>query len=437
MDMKVAVVPMTSIAFGERFRKDYGDMDELVDSIKSRGLIQPLAVCINTEDNKYDYSLLAGGRRYMALTMAKIADVAVRIYPADLDPLEKRSIELAENLKRKDMDWKEQVDLQREIHELQIELHGEKVSTAPDASGWSIKDTAEMVGASKSSVQKDLAIAKAVDAAPEIFESCKSKSDAAKMLEKVQAQLVLEEMAKRAKKDMKHGNLADIESCYVVESAIEYLPKLEAGSCGFAEIDPPYAIDLQKAKKVESGSGVTDHYNEIDGDVYEVFMRSILEKTYRVLSPHSWAIVWFAPEPYFEQMYQWIIDAGFTTNRMCGIWVKPSGQSKQPATNLANSYEMFFICKKGSPVLVKQGRTNVFNFAPVPGQKKVHPTERPIEMMNEILSTFCTPGTRIIVPFLGSGNTILSANQVGMTAFGTDISKEYKDRFTLKVHKGV
>jgi DNA modification methylase len=100
---------------------------------------------------------------------------------------------------------------------------------------------------------------------------------------------------------------------------------------------------------------------------------------------------------------------------------------------LASSYEMFFYARKGEARIVKQGRSNVLDYKPVPPQYKIHPTERPIEMIQDLISTFTLPNARVLVPFLGSGNTLLAANNLGMSAFGYELTKEYKDSFIVKV----
>jgi site-specific DNA-methyltransferase (adenine-specific) len=152
------------------------------------------------------------------------------------------------------------------------------------------------------------------------------------------------------------------------------------------------------------------------------------------MADHSWLICWFAPEPWFEIVYQELLKAGFTTSRMCGIWTKSYGQTKRPETKLANAYEMFFYARKGNPVLNKQGRINIFDFPPVPAQKKTHPTERPVELMKEVYDTFAFPGSRVLIPFLGSGNGLIAAHQLGLSPIGFELSKEYRDSFLVKVH---
>jgi DNA modification methylase len=122
---------------------------------------------------------------------------------------------------------------------------------------------------------------------------------------------------------------------------------------------------------------------------------------------------------------------------MVGIWPKPTGQTMNPQIRLANAYEMFFYAWKGQPALNKAGRSNVFNYSPVPPTQKTHPTERPVELTTEIYNTFAFPGSRVLIPFLGSGNGLISAYSLGMSAVGFEKSKSYRDSFLVKISNGI
>ena len=128
--------------------------------------------------------------------------------------------------------------------------------------------------------------------------------------------------------------------------------------------------------------------------------------------------------------------AGFKVNDIPCIWTKGgAGQTASPDTTLGSSYEPFFVCRKGSPSLTKAGRSNVFDFKPVPPSKKIHATEKPLDLMVEILDTFTLPGMRILVPFLGSGVTLRAAfvNKHFGRCWGWDLSSNMQTRFLGKV----
>jgi DNA modification methylase len=54
--------------------------------------------------------------------------------------------------------------------------------------------------------------------------------------------------------------------------------------------------------------------------------------------------------------------------------------------------------------------------------------------MEDILSTFTPIRSRILVPCLGSGNTLLAASNLGMYGMGTDTTQAFRDRYALRVN---
>lgn len=429
--MELKVVSRTSILVETRAREDYGDIDYLAESMKKDGVIQPLAVKANGDGT---YRLLAGGRRIKAAEKAGIMELPVRIYPETLPEYEMLSIELMENMARKDLSWLEQARLKTQLHNLQVSVHGEKLSTSPGASGWSMTDTAKLLGRSIGGVSDDIRIAKAADAIPAIAE-CATKQEAAKMLARLKEKMILDEKAKRAESRSGPAEQLHEELCaqYILGDFFVGVKAIPDGSIRLCEVDPPYGIDLPNVKK-EHNSNYGDSYNEVHKDDYEEFMRNTLTECYRIMAPDSWLILWYAIEPWAEQTYQWAIDAGFKGGRLGGFWVKPQGQTKQPNYHLGSAVEPFYYLAKGSPVIAKPGRVNAFVYRTVPPQRKTHPTERPIELVQEILTTFVDVGSRIAVPFAGSGNTLLACANLGMKGIGWDLTADYRNPYVLKVH---
>jgi ParB family chromosome partitioning protein len=97
-------------SFGE------GEMEQLADSVRRWGILQPLTVRARTEDGKTVYELISGERRMRAAIMAGLRSVPCRIINTD----GKSSAEMAivENLQRKDLDPFEEADAIRVLLEL-------------------------------------------------------------------------------------------------------------------------------------------------------------------------------------------------------------------------------------------------------------------------------------------------------------------------------
>lgn len=438
--MKLSIIPIEQIHEGNRRRKDYGDITELAKSIKEKGLINPIAVGLienyeNTEEisNEYRYVLLAGGRRYRACVLNTMDAIPVRIYERILTNLELRSIELEENIQRKELSWKETLRLQEEIHNLQVEIHGTKISTSPDASGHSMRDTAKMLGKSNASISLDMKLTRAMKNHPELnWESCKNKNEANKLMKKVGNMVETKVLASAAKKSLNTGSklAKKLIDSYIIRDCFDAMAEFPSNTFNFAEVDPPYGIDLQGNKKEYD----YDAYAEIPGSEYEEFLTKLCNELYRILANDSWVVFWFAPHPWFDAVRRALVSAGFNLSAIPAIWTKPSGQTNNPTMALGNSYEMFFYAKKGKAVLQKPGRSNLFNFKPVNPALKVHPAERPLELIQEILKTFARPNARVIVPFAGSGKTLVASVLENMIPIGFDLLGDFKDSYTISVN---
>ncbi len=456
MKLNSQPVPLIKIDEGTRARQQYSrkdngtsgtTIDELIHSIKSHGLIN--AICLADKSKISDkewlakeetdpdkpYLLLAGGRRFHAYIKGKLDyHIDSRIYDRMLTPEELKMIELEENLQRLGLTYPEEARLKKEIHDLQQRIHGKAVRGSKQ--GHSVQDTADMLEEDRATVVKDINIAKAMERMPQLA-TAKSRAEAEKMLRRLKQDYDTENHATRIQKTRTSTPLDEqrkaLYDSFVVMDFFEGIKKVPDKSISIVEIDPPYAIKLQEEKRAHKTTMLD--YNEIDSRDYIDFMQRTFEECYRVMKEHSWMIVWFGPDPWFSLMLGTLREAGFEVRGLPGIWSKGRGQTQQPALYLANTYEMFFYARKGKPGIRKQGRNNVFDFPPLPGTAKIHPTERPVELIEEILHTFSDPGGRLLVPFLGSGNSLLAASNVGMQAFGYELSQAYKDRFVVRVNE--
>lgn len=438
--MRLAEIPIKKINFGERFRKDYGNIEELILSFKKEGIIQPLAIYQTSDDS---YLLLAGGRRFTAAKQAGLTSVPARIYDSELTDDEMRSIELMENVCRKDLSWDEKVKLEAEIHELQIRRLGKKAPGPGGNGGWGVKDTADLLGVTTGKVSQDLQLAAMLDKMPSLKDKCKNADEARKLVNNLVKKVQVEEVAKKLTETREKTPLdiqrTELVNRFIIQDCLVGMKSIPNSTVDIVEIDPPYGIDLSDMKKSEDGQNLQmDGYNEVESGRYLAFMDRVLAECYRVMTNESWLILWFGPDPWFDPLFQLLRKHNFEGKRMPGLWVKENhtGQAKRPDVYLPNCYEMFFYARKGNASIAKPGRPNIFSFSPIPAQRKTHPTERPVEMIQEVLSTFSQSGKRGLVPFLGSGNTLLAMENLGIKGVGFELNESYKNSFTLKVFEG-
>ena len=191
------------------------------------------------------------------------------------------------------------------------------------------------------------------------------------------------------------------------------------------ECDPPYGVDFDKKLNRDF---VNRNYVEVRHKDYEEFIYRMVEECYRIGKENSWLILWHS-----DKHYALIRDAlesvGYKVGYTRGIWYKTrSGKSalQNPYVQLGYAHEQFIYARKGSPLINRMGRTDVFDYPTVPYERVWrHPAERPIELIEDILTTFAREGSAVVCPFAGSGNTLLAARRAKMSCVGFELVFDY------------
>lgn len=412
-------IPIEMIIVENRYRHDKGEIDLMAESLKERGLIH--AICVAPGPGG-KVKLRAGERRLLAAQQLGWTTIRAESRP-DSDKIDALMVERDENLLRKEFTWPELALLEKTIFDMQKKKDPRH----------SVRDQAEMRDSSRSRVHERLQLAEALELLPELAEF-ETQSEAFKEYKKLEEAAIITHMRAKVPQEVLDAPQWASDH-YIVGNSLYEMPKLDEASVDFAEIDPPYAIELLRRKGRNLDKGHTDDYNEVEAAKFPVFMQTAIEEVYRVLKPNTFAVFWFGMQWYTETL-EWLTKAGFAVNPLPGLWYKgQSGQTAQPDIAFASCYEPFFLARKGKPRMLKQGRSNVFHYPPLPASRKIHPTERPIELMEDMLGTILFPGSKILVPFLGSGVTLRAAYRTGHTGFGYDLAEGNRKRFLDVVAK--
>lgn len=412
--MKIIEVPIKDIKIGKLYREELGDINALAETIKDKGVLQPI-----TLDSRY--KLLFGKRRYEACKLLGLKTIPA-IIRKTLTEIDARECELIENTARKNMEWQEQIDLQKRIFELK---------KAQDPT-WSVRKQGALLDTSKSQVHMQMELAEAVDLIPELRDY-KTQDQAWKALKKFEESVAVHALTKVARKQQK-DKTGWAEHHYIIKDVFEGLQQCQPGAADFAEVDPPYAIDLN-SRKERQGKQQLGTYTEVDVEKYPSFCRRLAKGVHRVLRNDSFLIWWYSPE-WYQTLVEILQEQGFGVSVVPAIWTKGiAGQTASPDTQLGSSYENFLLARKGKPHMRKPGRSNEFPFKPNIGPNKIHSTEKPVELYVEILSTFCYPNHSILVPFLGSGNTLRAAYSIDMLGWGYDLDPMIKNQFIMRVNE--
>jgi DNA modification methylase len=61
------------------------------------------------------------------------------------------------------------------------------------------------------------------------------------------------------------------------------------------------------------------------------------------------------------------------------------------------------------------------------GEKRIHPTEKPIELYGWLLNKYAKKGWKIFDPYLGSGSSRIACDKLGFDFVGCEIDKTFYD----------
>lgn len=415
--MKVVDVDVDRIKIEERAREDFGDIDELAQSISEKGLLQPIIL-------DRELRLLAGHRRFLAHQKSglKTIPAVIRTTSGKVDALE---VELIENAHRKDLTWPERARLEKRIFDQKIK----------DDPTWSRQKQADLLEQAKSSTARRIQLAEAFELLPDLAEAT-TEDEAWKAFKKLEENFVADELARRVPAEVREASKWARDH-YRIGDAIENMKSTKEGAVAhFAEVDPPYAVDLIGVRKArnKSKSGHSA-YNEVEPDEYVPFLKTVATEVYRLLKPHSFAVFWYGMTWHWQVM-DVLKSVGFSIPDIPAIWYKgPVGQTASPDTTWGSCYEPFFLARKGQPKMARPGRGNVFDYSPIPPTRKIHATEKPVELLEDILRTILMPGSAVLCPFLGSGVTLRAAYKLGHTGWGYDLDERNKELFLRAVQQ--
>ena len=161
---KLSISELVSNKFQPRKFFDEDNLQDLTNSIKERGIIQPIIVRKSSDDNS-KYEIIAGERRWLAAQKAGLHEVPVVI--ADVDDLKSLEFAIIENVQRNDLNAIEEArGYQRLIEEFSYDQ--EKV--------------AEFIGKSRSHIANSLRLLALPEAVLKLIEIKKLTPGHAKIL---------------------------------------------------------------------------------------------------------------------------------------------------------------------------------------------------------------------------------------------------------------
>ena len=67
------------------------------------------------------------------------------------------------------------------------------------------------------------------------------------------------------------------------------------------------------------------------------------------------------------------------------------------------------------------------------GGGKIHPTQKPVELMSQLIAASTKEGDTVLDPFMGSGTTAIACIREKRNFIGFELNKEYYDKACKRI----
>lgn len=208
----------------------------------------------------------------------------------------------------------------------------------------------------------------------------------------------------------------------------QFLDELDDGNVDLLLTDPPYTISRKTGFQQLGPNSVERFAVSMDFGKWDhgvVDLAALCAQAYRVLRNGGTLIVFYDLWKITDLACA-MENAGFKQLRFIE-WLKTNPVPLNSKRNyLTNSREVAVLgVKKGCPTFNSKYDNGIYEHAIPNNGKRFHPTQKPLELMRQLIEKHSHPGDLVIDPFLGSGTTALAANQLKRNFAGCDIDEEY------------
>lgn len=195
------------------------------------------------------------------------------------------------------------------------------------------------------------------------------------------------------------------------------LPELPDGCVDFVLTDPPYLVGYRDRQ------GRT-----VQGDIDDSWLLPAFAEIHRTMKQNSFCLSFYGWTRADKFIETWRL-AGF---RLVGhiVFVK----SYTSGTGFVHRrHEQAMLLAKGNPAAPRQPLPDVLPWGRYTGNK-LHPTQKPVDLLRQLIRTFSKPGDLVLDPFSGSGSTAMAAKLEGRRMIG--IEKDLKIHHVAKERLG-
>jgi DNA modification methylase len=202
--------------------------------------------------------------------------------------------------------------------------------------------------------------------------------------------------------------------CGDSESSADVLRLMKGEIASLIHTDPPYGVSFQSNMRT-----ATPKFAVLEND--DKILTDWIQPA--IANSSGWVFVWTTWKV-LDRWLQVVRPFGKLANMV--VWHKGGGGMGDLTGAFATDYEIALVFNRGATLCGKR-IGSVWAFSKDAAAKYEHPTQKPVALAAEAIEKTTVPKSLVMDLFLGSGTTLIAAEQLNRKCYGMEISPAYCD----------
>lgn len=207
---------------------------------------------------------------------------------------------------------------------------------------------------------------------------------------------------------------------------LELMKKIKDESIDLIVTDPPYKMNHSTGGCTNIGlknkwQGNIKAGNTVMGFNLDISFSDWLPEIYRVLKPSSHCYI-FCNDKNVQELLNEATKVGFRESNIL-VWIKNNATPNR--YYMKNLEFILFLYKGYAKPINNMGSKCAVEVKNINGKDKLHPTEKPIELLEQYIENSSLEKDWILDPFMGSGSTGVACVNTNRNFIGFELDENY------------